>query len=78
MEEIGIGALAAAVSEGTFEAAARVLDVTPSAVSQRIRALEIATGRVLLVRSKPIRVTESGDAVLRLARQVEALTLSRA
>lgn len=67
-------ALAASVSEGTFEAAARVLHVTPSAVSQRIRALEIATGRVLLVRSKPIRVTESGEAVLRLARQVEALT----
>src|SRR5215207_3537878 len=66
--------LAASVSEGTFEAAARVLHVTPSAVSQRIRALEIATGRVLLVRSKPIRVTESGEAVLRLARQVEALT----
>jgi len=66
-------ALSAAVAEGTLEAAARALHVTPSAVSQRLRALEVATGRVLLVRSKPVRPTESGRAVLRLARQVELL-----
>jgi LysR family transcriptional regulator (chromosome initiation inhibitor) len=67
-------ALSAAVSEGTFEAAARALHVTPSAISQRLRALEVATGRVLLVRSKPVRVTESGQALLRLARQIDLLT----
>ncbi|MBA3523505.1 MAG: LysR family transcriptional regulator, partial [Geodermatophilaceae bacterium] len=50
-------ALAAAVSEGTFDAAARLLHVTPSALSQRIKALEEAAGRVLLVRSKPVRAT---------------------
>ncbi|WP_308469797.1 LysR family transcriptional regulator ArgP [Kineococcus rubinsiae] len=66
-------ALSAAVTEGTFEAAARALHVTPSAVSQRLRALEVATGRVLLVRSKPVRATESGQVLLRLARQVELL-----
>ncbi len=66
-------ALSAAVSEGTLEAAARALHVTPSAVSQRLRALEVATGRVLLVRSRPVQVTESGEAVLRLARQIELL-----
>jgi LysR family transcriptional regulator (chromosome initiation inhibitor) len=66
-------ALSAAVSEGTFEAAARALHVTPSAISQRLRALEVATGRVLLVRSKPVRPTPSGEVVLRLARQVELL-----
>jgi len=32
-------ALDAAVTHGTMDAAARVLHVTPSAVSQRIRAL---------------------------------------
>jgi LysR family transcriptional regulator, chromosome initiation inhibitor len=32
-------ALNAAVTEGTFDAAARSLRVTPSAVSQRIKAL---------------------------------------
>ena len=65
--------LRAVVSEGTFEAAARVLHVTPSAVSQRIKALETAAGRVLLLRTKPVRMTPSGEAVLRLARQVETL-----
>ncbi|WP_432545980.1 LysR family transcriptional regulator ArgP [Kineococcus sp. SYSU DK004] len=67
-------ALRAAVDEGSLEAAARVLHVTPSAVSQRLRALEVATGRVLLVRSRPVRVTESGQVLLRLARQVELLS----
>lgn len=66
-------ALDAAVAEGTFEAAARALHVTPSAVSQRLRALETATGQVLLVRSKPVRVTAAGEPVLRLARQIAVL-----
>jgi LysR family transcriptional regulator (chromosome initiation inhibitor) len=47
--------------------------VTPSAISQRIRALEVATGRIVLVRTKPVQVTDSGQAVLRLARQVDLL-----
>jgi LysR family transcriptional regulator (chromosome initiation inhibitor) len=67
-------ALDATLREGTLEAAARALHLTPSAVSQRLRALEVATGRVLLVRSKPVRLTESGEAVLRLARQIELAT----
>src|SRR5215218_10297584 len=67
-------ALDATVRGGTLEAAARALHVTPSAISQRLRALEVATGRVLVVRSKPVQVTESGQAVLRLARQIELLT----
>jgi LysR family transcriptional regulator, chromosome initiation inhibitor len=67
-------ALDATVRGGTLEAAARALQVTPSAISQRLRALEVATGRILLVRSRPVRVTESGQAVLRLARQVALLT----
>lgn len=65
--------LLAAVDEGTFEAAARALHVTPSAISQRIKALEQRTGRVLLVRSKPVKLTESGVAVVRFARQLAAL-----
>lgn len=66
-------ALRAAVDEGTLDAAARVLHVTPSAVSQRIRALEAAAGRVLLVRAKPVRPTHAGRSVLRLARQIDLL-----
>ena len=66
-------ALAATIDEGSFEAAAAALHLTPSAVSQRIKALETATGRVLVRRAKPTSVTEAGEPYLRLARQVTAL-----
>lgn len=62
--------LLAVVDEGTFEAAARRLHVTPSAVSQRIKALEQGAGRVLLQRTKPVRLTESGSVVVRFGRQL--------
>ncbi|RII11213.1 putative HTH-type transcriptional regulator [Streptomyces sp. YIM 130001] len=65
--------LLAVVDEGTFDAAAAALHVTPSAVSQRVKALEQRTGRVLLMRTKPARPTESGQAVVRFARQLAAL-----
>ncbi|MCZ2816461.1 LysR family transcriptional regulator ArgP [Modestobacter sp. VKM Ac-2984] len=67
-------ALEATVTTGTLDAAARALHVTPSAISQRIKALETTTGRVLLVRSRPVQPTESGQALLRLARQIDLLT----
>jgi len=65
--------LLAVVDEGTFDAAAAALHVTPSAVSQRIKTLEQRTGRVLLMRTKPVRPTESGQAVVRFARQLNSL-----
>jgi LysR family transcriptional regulator (chromosome initiation inhibitor) len=67
-------ALAAAISEGTFDAAARALHVTPSAVSQRVKALETSVGQVLLVRSKPVRPTPSGETLLRAAHQIKAVS----
>jgi LysR family transcriptional regulator, chromosome initiation inhibitor len=73
-----LDALSAAVAEGTFEAAARYLHVTPSAVSQRIKALEIAVGRVLLARTKPIHPTPSGQTLLRVARQLQIITAEAA
>jgi len=60
--------LAAVVDEGTFDAASVALGITPSAVSQRIKALEVACGRVLVTRGKPVRATPPGQVVLRLAR----------
>jgi LysR family transcriptional regulator (chromosome initiation inhibitor) len=63
----------AVVEEGSFDAAARRLHLTPSAVSQRMKALENSVGRVLAERSKPVRPTPCGDLVLRLARQVALL-----
>lgn len=66
-------ALAAVVDEESFDAAAAALHVTPSAISQRIKALERSAGRVLVRRTKPIEATEAGQAYLRLARQVASL-----
>jgi LysR family transcriptional regulator (chromosome initiation inhibitor) len=73
-----LDALSAAVAEGTFEAAARYLHITPSAVSQRIKALETAVGRVLLTRTKPIHPTPSGQTLLRAARQLQTITAEAA
>lgn len=65
--------LVAVIDEGSLEGAARRLHVTPSAISQRLRALEVATGRVLVQRGRPATVTAAGEPVLRLARQVGLL-----
>jgi len=65
--------LAVVVDEGTIDAAARRLHVTPSAVSQRVKALEERVGNVVLVRSKPARATAAGAAIVRFARQLALL-----
>jgi LysR family transcriptional regulator (chromosome initiation inhibitor) len=65
--------LAVVVDAGTLDAAAQRLRITPSAVSQRLRALEDRIGRVVLVRAKPVRPTPAGEAVVRLARQLDLL-----
>lgn len=64
-----LATLVAVVDEGSLDAAARRLRITPSAVSQRLKTFEQQVGRVLVVRSRPVRATESGEALLRLARQ---------
>ncbi len=66
-------AFAAVVDHGTLDAAATALHLTPSAVSQRLKALEKSVGAVLLRRSRPAVPTEAGQPVLRLARQMAAL-----
>ncbi|MGW4527616.1 LysR family transcriptional regulator ArgP [Amycolatopsis sp. NPDC004378] len=65
--------LLAVVDEHSFDAAAAVLHVTPSAVSQRIKALEQRTGRVLLLRTKPVSLTSSGQVLVRFARSLAQL-----
>ena len=62
-------ALVACVDEGTFDGAAAVLRITPSAVSQRVKALEQELGQIVLVRSVPVRPTPVGEIVLRTGRQ---------
>lgn len=66
-------ALAAVVREGTFERAAAVLHVTPSAVSQRIKALEERMGRLLVQRTVPAMPTADGQVLVQLAEQTALL-----
>ena len=73
LDPVALRTLAVAVRLGTFEAAARELHVTPSAVSQRVKALETRIGRVLLHRVKPLEPTEAGLVLVRLATQTELL-----
>jgi len=61
-------AVAAVDREGSFEAAARALHISTSAVSQRVRLLEERVGVPLVVRSRPCVATEAGR---RLCRHVE-------
>ena len=65
--------LLSVVDRGSFDAAAQELRLTPSAVSQRIKALERRVGRVLVLRTKPARPTGSGEVLVRLARQLVRL-----
>lgn len=68
-----LATLAAVVTGGTFDAAARTLRLTPSAVSQRVRALEREAGQVLVLRTRPCRATAAGEVLIRLAGQLAAL-----
>ncbi len=68
-----LATLLAIAEHGTFEAAARAQRLTPSAVSQRVRALEAAVGQVLVQRTSPCRPTGAGEVLLRLARQHQLL-----
>jgi LysR family transcriptional regulator (chromosome initiation inhibitor) len=66
-------ALAAVIEFGSFDAAAERLHVTPSAVSQRIKALEQRVGQVLVIRERPCKATQAGIPLLRLAVQTAML-----
>jgi LysR family transcriptional regulator, chromosome initiation inhibitor len=68
-----LDALVAIADCGSFEAAARQLHVTPSAVSQRIRALEAAAGQVVVSRGTPCRPTAHGERLVQLGRQTRLL-----
>jgi LysR family transcriptional regulator (chromosome initiation inhibitor) len=68
-----LAAFAAVIEYGSFDAAAARLHVTPSAISQRIKALEQRVGQVLVVREKPCQPTAAGIPLLRLAAQTALL-----
>src|SRR3982074_2887920 len=68
-----LAALAAVIEFGSFDAAAERLHVTPSAVSQRIKALEQRVGQVLVIRERPCKPTAAGIPLVRLAAQTAML-----
>ncbi len=73
LDYAALSALAAVVREGSFERAARALNVTPSAISQRIRALEERVGCALVVRDQPCRATPAGRALCQHVDRVRLL-----
>ncbi|HDS1321630.1 TPA: LysR family transcriptional regulator ArgP [Stenotrophomonas maltophilia] len=68
-----LAAFSAALDEGGFDAAARRLSITPSAVSQRIKSLEDRLGQVLLVRQVPCRPTPAGQRLLQRLQPMKVL-----
>ncbi|KUJ76956.1 LysR family transcriptional regulator [Ruegeria marisrubri] len=70
-----LAALSAILRLGSFEAAAAELAVTPSAISQRIKALEDRVGTSLIERGPPCTGTRAG---LRIAKHAEDVGLLEA
>lgn len=66
-------AVASVVREGSFERAAERLGITPSAVSQRVRALEERLGAILIVRGQPCVGTKVGQRLCAHVDQVQLL-----
>jgi LysR family transcriptional regulator, chromosome initiation inhibitor len=73
LDYASLAAVAAIVREGSFERAARALNVTPSAISQRVKQLEERLGCVLIVRGQPCTATATGRRLCRHVEQVGML-----
>lgn len=59
-----VDAFIAVIEEASFDKAAKKLNVTPSAISQRLRTLEDRIGQLLVVRQTPCRPTRAGEQLL--------------
>ncbi len=66
-------ALAAVIETGNFDRAAQRLNISQSAVSQRIKQLEQQSGHTLLLRGNPPVPTELGKRLMSFYRQAELL-----
>lgn len=73
MNPVHLHTLLTIIDEGSFDHAAAVLGISASAVSQRIKALENDTGRVLLRRSTPVTATAAGEVLVQGARRMAVL-----
>jgi LysR family transcriptional regulator (chromosome initiation inhibitor) len=68
-----LAALSAVIEQGGFERAAQALNLSQSAVSQRIKLLEARIGQPVLVRTSPPRATPVGMSLLNHVQQVRLL-----
>ena len=66
-------AFMAVAETGSFERAGARLNITPSAVSQRLRVLEASLGTPMIVRSRPCRPTQMGQRLLQYLRRAQLL-----
>jgi LysR family transcriptional regulator (chromosome initiation inhibitor) len=66
-------ALLAIIDTGSFEQAAALLHISPSAVSQRVSAMELALGTPLVIRSRPCRPTSAGQRLVQYLRRSKLL-----
>jgi LysR family transcriptional regulator (chromosome initiation inhibitor) len=73
LDYASLAAVAAVVREGSFERAGRALNVTTSAVSQRVKHLEERLGSVLIIRGQPCRATDLGRLLCSHVEQVGLL-----
>jgi LysR family transcriptional regulator, chromosome initiation inhibitor len=73
LDYASLAAVATVINEGSFERAARMLNVTPSAVSQRVKLLEERLGRILIARGQPCTATDAGRLLCRHIERVGML-----
>jgi LysR family transcriptional regulator (chromosome initiation inhibitor) len=71
-----LAVLDAVASHGSFDKAALALGITQSAVSQRIKALEDASGRLLIIRGQPAVPTGLGQRLIVHHRNVKLMEAS--
>lgn len=73
LDPVALDCLIAVVDEGGFQGAARRLGISQSAVSQRVKALEQSVGSLLVVRTRPVSLTDAGRTIVRYGRRLGAM-----
>jgi len=73
LDRAQLATLVAVLRAGSFDRAAGILHVTPSAVSQRIKQLEEHVGGVVVIRGAQTRPTSLGEVLYRHGLQIELL-----